>query len=142
MAAVSDNQGIVSTAEPQATAVGRSILQIGGTAFDAAVAVAAALNVTEPMMSGLGGYGTILIYHAPSQQIRFLNASGRIPQAVDGAVFRAPTPGYAANRRGAKAVSTPGNLHAWQALSDSYGRLPWPTLRSGQPRRWPMTAGF
>ena len=125
--------GIISTADPHATHAGQTILQTGGNAFDAAVAIAAALNITEPMMSGIGGYGTILIYHAPTQQIRFLNASGRIPQAVNSDTFRprnlrAPNPHYQANRRGAKAVSTPGNLHAWQALSHTYGRLPWSTL--------------
>jgi gamma-glutamyltranspeptidase/glutathione hydrolase len=108
--------------------VGKSILQAGGNAFDAAVAIAAALNVAEPMMSGVGGYGTILIYHAARNQVRFLNSSGRIPRAVESDAFRSPTPHYEANRRGAKAVSTPGNLHAWQAMSETYGRLPWSTL--------------
>ncbi|MFQ5751883.1 MAG: gamma-glutamyltransferase [bacterium] len=43
------------------------ILQAGGSAFDAVVAVATTLNVVEPMMSGMGGYGTILIYDARSK---------------------------------------------------------------------------
>ena len=128
MELVHSQHGLVSTAVPQATHTGLTILKTGGNAFDAAVAIAAALNVTEPMMSGLGGYGTILIYHAATNQIRFLNASGRIPQNVDSDAFRAPTPHHEANRRSAKAVSTPGNLHAWEALSQTYGRLSWPTL--------------
>lgn len=116
---------MVSSAHPEATRVGLEILREGGNAFDAAVAVAAALNVVEPAMSGVGGYGTILIYDAAKRESRFLNPSGRIPKDVDSDVFRPPTPFYQANRRGAKAVSTPGNLHAWEALSNSYGRLPW-----------------
>ena len=119
---------MVSTAVPQATTVGLNILQANGNAFDAAVAIAATLNVAEPMMSGIGGYGTLLIYHAASKRIRFLNASGRLPQNINSDVFRAPTPHYKANRRSAKAVSTPGNLLAWAALSQTYGRLPWATL--------------
>jgi len=120
--------GMVSTAHPLATEAGLQILAAGGNAFDAAVAIAAALNVVEPMMSGLGGYGTILVYDAKSKRTRFLNSSGRIPAAVNSDAYRAPTPGYLENRRGAKAVSTPGNLHAWEAMSREYGTRPWRTL--------------
>jgi len=120
--------GMVSSAHPLATDAGVQTLRAGGNAFDAAVAVAAALNVVEPENSGLGGYGTIMIYDAAENEARFLNPSGRIPRAVNSDAFRAPTPDYMANRRGAKAVSTPGNLHAWEALSKTYGRLTWARL--------------
>jgi gamma-glutamyltranspeptidase/glutathione hydrolase len=119
---------MVSSAHPLATRAGIEILKAGGNAFDAAVAVAAVLNVVEPMMSGIGGYGTILVYDAESRRVRFLNSSGRIPAALDSDVFRAPTPGYEENRRGPKAVSMPGNVHAWEAMSKEYGRLEWPRL--------------
>ena len=117
--------GLVSSAHPLATEAGLEILRAGGNAFDAAVAVAAALNVVEPAMSGMGGYGTILVWDAKREQIRYLNASGRIPAMVDADAFRAPTPDFEANRRGAKAVSTPGNVHAWESLSSDLGRLKW-----------------
>ncbi len=120
--------GLVSAAHPLATAAGLDTLRSGGNAFDAAVAIAAALNVVEPAMSGLGGYGTILVYHAASKRVRFLNPSGRIPAALDSDVFRPPTPDYLENRRGAKSVSTPGNLHAWEAMSKAYGTMPWARL--------------
>lgn len=124
----SASKGMVSSAHPLATEAGLEILRVGGNAFDAAVAVAAALNVVEPAMSGAGGYGTILLHHAPSRETWFLNPSGRIPASVDADAFRAPTPGYLANRRGAKSVSTPGNVHAWEAMSEKYGRLRWQRL--------------
>ena len=76
----------------------------------------------------MGGYGTILVYDARAGEARFLNPSGRIPFAVNSDAFRPPTPNYLENRRGAKAVSTPGNLHAWEAMSRTYGMLPWQTL--------------
>jgi gamma-glutamyltranspeptidase/glutathione hydrolase len=120
--------GMVSSAHPIATAAGLEILEAGGNAFDAAVAVAATLNVVEPMMSGMGGYGTILVYSAEEGRARFLNASDRIPRGVQPDLFRAPTPGHLENRRGAKAVSTPGNVRAWEAMSEEYGRLEWRTL--------------
>ena len=121
-------QGMVSSAHPLATQAGLDILKADGNAFDAAVAVAAALNVVEPMMSGMGGYGTILIYDALGRKVRFLNSSGRIPVAVDSDVFRAPTPGYEENRSGPKAVSMPGNVHAWEEMSKKYGSLRWRKL--------------
>jgi|ETNmetMinimDraft_15_1059895.scaffolds.fasta_scaffold43833_2 gamma-glutamyltranspeptidase/glutathione hydrolase len=65
--------GMISSAHPLATEAGLRILQGGGNAFDAAVA--AALSVTEPMMSGMGGYGTILIHSAKEERIRYLFVS-------------------------------------------------------------------
>ncbi|MFH1943323.1 MAG: gamma-glutamyltransferase [bacterium] len=118
-------KGMVSTAHPLATEAGLEILKADGNAFDAAVAIAAALNVVEPMMSGMGGYGTIVVWDAEKKQARFLNSSSRIPRSVDSDVYRPPTPGYIENRRGAKAVSTPGNVHAWEAMSEEYGKLKW-----------------
>jgi len=120
--------GMVSSAHPVATRAGLEILAAGGNAFDAAVAVAATLNVVEPMMSGMGGYGTILVYSAEERRARFLNASAHIPRGVDPDQFRPPTPDYRQNRRGAKAVSTPGNVRAWEAMSEEYGRLEWGDL--------------
>jgi len=120
--------GMVSSAHPLASQAGLNILRSGGNAFDAAVAVASALNVVEPAMSGIGGYGTILVYVADEDKVRFLDSSGKIPAACDSDLFRPPTPDYLANRRGAKAVSTPGNVNAWEAMSRNYGKLAWPKL--------------
>jgi gamma-glutamyltranspeptidase/glutathione hydrolase len=117
--------GMVSTAHPLATQAGLDILKAGGNAFDAAVAIAATLNVVEPMNSGIGGYGTILVYDAKKGKARFLDSSGKIPVNVDSDAFRPPTPNYKENRRGPKAVSTPGNVNAWWAMSSEYGRLKW-----------------
>jgi gamma-glutamyltranspeptidase/glutathione hydrolase len=117
--------GMVSSAHPLATRAGLEVLRAGGNAFDAAVTVAAVLNVVEPAMSGLGGYGTILIWNAAEGQARFLNAGGRIPRGVDPAVFRPPTPDWKSNRTGPKAVSTPGNANAWEALWRGFGTLDW-----------------
>ncbi len=120
--------GMVSAGHPRATQAGVEILQAGGNAFDAAVAVAATLNVVEPMNSGMGGYGTILVYDAKGKKTRFLNCSDRIPRSVNANMFRAPSPNFRQHRRGAKAVSTPGNVPAWWAMSNQYGKLIWKEL--------------
>lgn len=119
---------MVATAHPLATEAGLGTLRSGGNAFDAAVTIAAMLNVVEPMMSGIGGYGTILVYDATHREAHYLDAGGKIPQTVDSDVYRSPAPGYLDNRRNAKAVSTPGAVNAWQALSTRFGSLPWAGL--------------
>lgn len=126
--AATGRAGMVSSAHPLATQAGLEILAAGGNAFDAAVAIAATLNVVEPMMSGIGGYGTTLTYDAASHRARFLNCSGRIPKRLDPDVFRSPTPNFQENRRGALAISTPGNLNCWRAMSREYGKLEWSRL--------------
>ena len=120
--------GIVSSAHPIATEAGLDILARGGNAFDAAVAIASTLNVVEPMMSGMGGYGTIMVYSAETGSPYYLDASGKIPVGVDPDVYRAPTPNFMENRVGPKAVSTPGATHAWEAMHERFGALSWAEL--------------
>jgi gamma-glutamyltranspeptidase/glutathione hydrolase len=120
--------GMVSSAHPIATEAGLAILRSGGNAFDSAVAIASTLNVVEPMMSGMGGYGTIMVYAAEAGTPLFLDASGKIPIGVNPDVYRAPTSNYMENRVGAKAVSTPGATHAWGAMHERYGTMDWSEL--------------
>lgn len=120
--------GMISTAHPLATQAGWEILRAGGNAFDATVAVAAVLGVVEPMMSGIGGYGAFLVHDARTRETKVLDCSGRIPAAVDADVFRPPTPGHLENRRGAKSVSTPGNINGWTAMLQRHGTMEWSRL--------------
>ncbi len=121
-------KGSIASAHPLATEAGLEVLAQGGNAFDAAIAVAATLNVVEPMMSGIGGYGTILVYDADADRVRFLNPSGRFPAKTDTDLMRPPTPNYKQNRVGPKSISTPGNLNAWDAMHEQYGQLDWSAL--------------
>ena len=120
--------GMVSSAHPLATRAGLEVMEDGGNAFDAAVSVAAALNVVEPMMSGMGGYGATVVYDAESGETRFLETGSRTPAALDPSYFRPPTPGYEENRCGAGVVSTPGNPNAWETMWEEYGELGWSRL--------------
>jgi gamma-glutamyltranspeptidase / glutathione hydrolase len=120
--------GMVSSAHPLATKAGLGVLEDGGNAFDAAVAVSAALNVVEPMMSGVGGYGSVVVYDAGANEVRSIGANSRVPTALDPDVFYPPTPNYLANRRSALSVVTPGNLNVWDEVHDEYGELGWARL--------------
>src|SRR5512139_533647 len=75
-------RGMVAASQPLAVAAGLEILASGGNAVDAAVAVAAALNVTEPTSTGIGGDCFALFYDAAHRQVTALNGSGRAPAAL------------------------------------------------------------
>jgi gamma-glutamyltranspeptidase/glutathione hydrolase len=75
-------RGMVATSQPLAVAAGLEILAQGGNAADAAVATAAALNVTEPTSTGIGGDCFGLFYNASTREITALNGSGRAPEAL------------------------------------------------------------
>jgi gamma-glutamyltranspeptidase/glutathione hydrolase len=73
---------MVASSQPLATAAGLEILSQGGNAADAAVATAAALNVTEPTSTGLGGDMFALFYEAATGKVTALNGSGRAPASL------------------------------------------------------------
>ena len=68
-------RGMIAASQPLAVAAGLEILAAGGSAADAAVATAAALNVTEPTSTGIGGDCFALYYEAATGQITALNST-------------------------------------------------------------------
>ena len=79
---VHSSKAMVSSTQPLASEAGYKILSRGGNAADAAVAVAAALNVTEPSSTGVGGDMFCLFYNASTKKVHALNGSGRAPAAL------------------------------------------------------------
>ena len=80
--AVFGTRGMVAASQPLAVAAGLQVLGLGGNAADAAVATAAALNVTEPTSTGIGGDCFALYFNAADRQVTALNGSGRAPAAL------------------------------------------------------------
>ena len=80
---VYSSHGIVSSSQPLACQAGLEILRRGGNAADAAVATAAALNVTEPCSCGIGGDCFVLFYSNKTKEVLSLNGSGRSPKGLN-----------------------------------------------------------
>ncbi|CEQ39592.1 SPOSA6832_01131, partial [Sporobolomyces salmonicolor] len=75
-------KGMIACSQPLAAEAGLEILRKGGNAADAAVAVSAALNLTEPGSCGIGGDGFCLFFDAKTKEVKALNGSGRAPAAL------------------------------------------------------------
>ncbi len=117
-------RGVVSTSQPLATAAGIEILSKGGNAADAAVAAAAALNVTEPTSTGIGGDMFALYYDAQTKQVTALNGSGRAPAALT--LDRLKREGLLADELPpfhAHTVTVPGACAGWCDLIQKHGSL-------------------
>lgn len=112
------SNGMVTAAHPLASVAGLRTLMKGGNAFDATVAVAAALNVVEPYMSGMGGVGCLLAYVAAEDRTRVLNYTGRAPGAADPSLFTDKN-----KERGILSVLVPGAVAGWLKLHETYGTL-------------------
>jgi len=118
--------GAVATAHPLASEVGRRILEAGGNAFDATVAVSAALAVVEPYGSGLGGGGFFLLREAgESPQHSFLDARERAPAAATPDLYlREGKIRRELSLNGPLAAAIPGTPAALVELAEKRGRLP------------------
>ena len=123
--AVVARNGVVSTSQPLASQAGLNILQQGGNAVDAAVATAAALNVLEPMSTGIGGDMFALIWMASDKKVVAVNGSGRSAQGANPEDVK--TKGYDAipndGPDAAFSVSVPGTVDGWQKCLDLHGRM-------------------
>ncbi|KAK0552303.1 hypothetical protein OC861_005790 [Tilletia horrida] len=118
---VFSSKGIVSCSQPLAASAGIEILNKGGNAADAAVAVAAALNVTEPSSTGIGGDAFALFYNAQTKTVRGINGSGRSPakatlDAVRAQGFTDDLPASSAH-----SITVPGSPAAWVDTVELFG---------------------
>ena len=121
-------RNVVSTSHPLAAQAGLRMLAAGGNAVDAAVAAAAAMTVLEPCSNGLGSDAFCILWDG--QKLQGLNASGRAPQAWSPDYFRRKYGNETKSIpvRGWDAVTVPGAVASWVALSERYGKLPFADL--------------
>jgi gamma-glutamyltranspeptidase/glutathione hydrolase len=116
--------GMVATSQPLAVAAGLKILSQGGNAADAAVATAAALNVTEPTSTGLGGDCFALYFEASTGQVSALNGSGRAPVGLTIERLKKEGLGKKLPQFHPYTITAPGACAGWCDLLERHGRLP------------------
>ncbi len=124
--AAEPGRAAVATPHPSATVAGLETLAQGGNAFDAAVAISAALAVAEPYGSGLGGGGFFLLRQGGEKPAyRFLDARERAPLAANARLYvRDGKVDPALSLDGPLAAAIPGLPAALVDLASRYGRLP------------------
>jgi gamma-glutamyltranspeptidase/glutathione hydrolase len=110
---------MVCAGHPLASQAGIAALQKGGNAVDAAIATAAALNVVEPLMSGIGGDGYLMIYWKKDDRLSVVNATGAAP----GAATREHFLPRGIPMKGILSVSIPALVDGWLSAHEKYGRL-------------------
>ena len=125
-AGVGPERGAVASAHPLASQAGVEILARGGNAFDAAVAVSAALGVVEPVGSGLGGGGFFLLHREADGLNVMIDGREVAPAAAEADMYldAAGDPMPRASRDGPLAAGIPGLPAALVHLAEHYGRLP------------------
>lgn len=126
--AVYGRRGMVATSQPLAVAAGLEILAQGGNAADAAVAAAAALNVTEPTSTGIGGDCFAIYFNATEQKLSALNGSGRAPadltlERLCREGFKGELPPFHPYT-----ITVPGACAGWCDLVAEFGRLNMPQI--------------
>jgi len=116
----------IASAYPLATNAGKEILARGGNAFDAAVAVAAALAVVEPCCSGLGGGGFFLLRRAKDGHEVMIDLREMAPGASSRDMYLDKDGNAVASlsRDSALAAGIPGEPAGLVYMARKYGKLP------------------
>jgi gamma-glutamyltranspeptidase/glutathione hydrolase len=117
-------RGMVATSQPLAAQAGYEVLNKGGTAADAAIATAAALNVTEPTSTGIGGDCFALYYEAETRKVAALNGSGRAPLGLSLDLLKKEGFVDALPPFHAHTITVPGACAGWCDLHTRFGKLP------------------
>jgi gamma-glutamyltranspeptidase / glutathione hydrolase len=119
--------GAVVSDNAIATDAGLGVLRRGGTAADAAVAVASTLGVTEPFVAGIGGGGYFVYYDARARRVYTIDGRETAPVADNASLFIDPSTGqplpFATEVTSGLSVGVPGTLMTWRRALEHWGRF-------------------
>jgi gamma-glutamyltranspeptidase / glutathione hydrolase len=125
----SGRQGMVVTANRQASEAGVAMLRQGGNAVDAAIAASFVVSVTRPQSTGIGGGGFLLLYRAADKETVAVDFRERAPLKATAHMFvRDGNAVPALSRNGALAVAVPGLVAGLIDVQKRYGTLPLSTV--------------
>ncbi len=117
-------QEMVVTANPVASAAGMEVLERGGNAIDAAIAVQAMLGLVEPQATGIGGGGFLVYFDAATKKVTTFDAREAAPAAADAAYLQdaqgVPL-GFSAAVFSGRSVGVPGTVRLWETVQQRYG---------------------
>ena len=128
------------TANPRATQAGCEVLNAGGTAADAAVAIQTVLGLVEPQSSGLGGGAFTLYYKASTKQVLSYDGRETAPAAATENYLRHisdtnqtnPLPtlssSFSSTKASGRSIGTPGAVKMLELIHQDHGQKPWDTL--------------
>ena len=118
---VISKNGIAAAESPLAAQAGVQILEHGGNAVDAAIAMNAMMGLVAPMMNGIGGDLFAIVYDAKADKLYGLNASGWAPKGLT--IEMLHKQGLREMpQTGANTITVPGTVEGWQKLADRFGR--------------------
>jgi gamma-glutamyltranspeptidase/glutathione hydrolase len=132
--------GAVACEHPTAALIGLRVLDAGGTAADACVAMAAAMVVLSPMQTGMGGDAFLLFYEAETGSVAGIDGSGRAPGTVSVEKLRNLGLGEMPEL-GGLTVTVPGAVRLWEDAANRFGKQPlarllepaWELAENGYP---------
>ncbi len=123
--AVHAKNGLVASSQPLASSAGIQMLQTGGNASDAIIAMAAVLNVVEPFSTGIGGDAFALLY-VPGEDLPIgINGSGFSPNKLTYDFFVTEKQFSEIPLTGILPITVPGAVSTWGLIHKKFGSLPW-----------------
>ncbi|RKQ69232.1 gamma-glutamyltranspeptidase/glutathione hydrolase [Litorimonas taeanensis] len=121
--------GMVAAANPLATQAGIEILNAGGSAIDAAIAVQTVLGLVEPQSSGLGGGAFMVVYDPETAKVWNYNGRETAPSNITDELFLDPNTGaplrYFEGIASGRSTGVPGAMVMLHKAYEDYGKLPW-----------------
>ncbi|WP_236638349.1 gamma-glutamyltransferase family protein [Mangrovicoccus ximenensis] len=125
--------------QPEASECGIEVLQAGGNAVDAAIAMAFVQGVVDPLMCGIAGFGSMAVWRASDGAHEYIDFHAPAPAAATPDMWEALIEGEArdgygftlrgrVNDIGYQSICVPASLRAYATAHERHGRLPWAEL--------------